>query len=229
MWMDMQFYENKRIAEGRKHKRYREVEQSCILHPCESWSWNEEMVDTLHAWESRNLDLMSSRRCAQKGLSLEWFRAKPIWKAKQRFVEGGGENIEYLILQRIWNYKEKIYDKKRNKETDRMMRNILTHANPRWREQRSTCARILELENQDRMNRRRAGVVHTNWGSLWMKWSGCQTWWSVSNDWRSLVKTLKSCEKGRSENMRTNRGVNLLSLAQKILRAKLRWKERRTR
>ena len=189
MWMDMQFHENKGIAEGGKYKRYREVEQSCILHPCESWSWNEEMVDTLHGWESRNLNLMSSRRCAQKGLSLEWFRAHPIRKAKQRFVEGGGENIEYLILQRIWNYKEKIYDKKRNKETDRMMRNILTHANPQWREQRSTCARILDLEKQDRIRRRRAGVVHTNWDSLLRKWSGCQTWWRVSNDWRSLVKT----------------------------------------
>ena len=64
---------------------------------------------------------MSSRRWAQTGLSLEWFRANQIKKAKQRFVEGGGENIEYLVLQRIWSYKEKIFDKKRNKKTDRMM------------------------------------------------------------------------------------------------------------
>ena len=48
------------------------------------------------------------------------------------------------FCQRIWKYKEKIFDKKRDKDTDdRMKRNILTHANPKWREQRSTCARIL--------------------------------------------------------------------------------------
>ena len=47
------------------------------------------------------------------------------------------KNIEYLVLQRCWSYKEEIFDKKRNKKTGRMMRNILTHANPEWREQRS--------------------------------------------------------------------------------------------
>ena len=65
MWMDMKFYTNNGIAEGRKHKRYRKVVQSCILHSCESWSWNKEMVDALHGWASGNLDLVSSRRWAQ--------------------------------------------------------------------------------------------------------------------------------------------------------------------
>ena len=32
-------------------------------------------------------------------------------------------------------------------------------------------------------------MVHTNWDNLMMKWSGCQRWWEVSNDWKSLVKT----------------------------------------
>ena len=117
------------------------------------------MVDTLHGWESRNVDLMSSRRWAQTRLSLEWLRANQIRKARQRFAEGGGENIDYLVLQRIWSYKDKMFDKKRNKMTDKMMRNILTHANPEWREQRSICARILDPENQDRMKRRRAGFI----------------------------------------------------------------------
>ena len=144
------------------------------------------MVDTLHGWESRNLDLMSSRRWAQTGLSLEWFRANQIRKARRRFVEGGGEHIEYLVLQQIWSYKEKIFDKKRNKKTDRMMRNILTHANLELREQRSICARILDPKTQDRMKRRRAGVVHTTWDNLMMKWNGTQTWWEFSNDWKKL-------------------------------------------
>ena len=85
------------------------------------------MVDTLHGWESRNLDLMSARRWAQTGLSLEWYWANQVRKARQRFVEGRGENIQYF---RIWNYKEKIFDKKKNKTKDRMVRNILTHAKP---------------------------------------------------------------------------------------------------
>ena len=126
----MEFYKNEGIAEGRKHERYREVVQSCILHSCESWSWNKDMVDTLHGWESRNLDLMTSRRWAQTELRLEWFRADQIRKARRRFAEGGRENIEYLVLQRIWSYKEKMFDKKRNKMTDKMMRNTGLAASP---------------------------------------------------------------------------------------------------
>ena len=64
---------------------------------------------------------MNSRRWAQRGMSLEWFRANQIRKTRQRFVKRGGENIEYLVLKRIWSYKEKIFDKKRDKGTDRMM------------------------------------------------------------------------------------------------------------
>ena len=47
-----------------------------------------------------------------------------------------------------------------------MMRNFLTHANPEWRGQRSTSARIQDPANQDKMKRRRARVVHANWDSL---------------------------------------------------------------
>ena len=35
LWMDIKFYKNKGIAEGKMHKKYREVVQSCILHSCE--------------------------------------------------------------------------------------------------------------------------------------------------------------------------------------------------
>ena len=66
----------------------------------------KKMVDMLHGWESRNLDLMSSRR-AQRGMNLEWFRTNQIRRARQRLIEGGGENVESLVRQRIWNYKEK--------------------------------------------------------------------------------------------------------------------------
>ena len=80
LWIDMKFLQEQRIAAGRKHKRCREVVQSSTLHSCESWSWNKEIVDALHGWESRNLDLMSSRRWSQTELSLEWFRANQIRK-----------------------------------------------------------------------------------------------------------------------------------------------------
>ena len=53
----------------------------------------------------------------------------------------------------------------------------------------STCARVMDPKNQDWMKRRRAGVVHTHFDNLMMKWSGCQRWWEVSNDWKSFVKT----------------------------------------
>ena len=52
------------------------------------------------------------------------------------------------------------------------------------------------------MKRRRAGVVHTNWDNLMMKWSGSQSWWEVSNDWKSFVKTAEDLRKrtlGRDE------------------------------
>ena len=39
-WMVIKLYKNKGIAEGRKHKRYREVVQPCIHNSCEGWSWN---------------------------------------------------------------------------------------------------------------------------------------------------------------------------------------------
>ena len=90
---------------------------------------------------------------------------------------------------------EKLFDKKRNKMTDRMMKMFLTHANPECRKQRSICARILDPKNQDRMTRRRVGVVHTNWVNLMMTWSGCQRWWEVPNDWKSFVKTAEGLGK----------------------------------
>ena len=60
----------------------------------------------------------------KRGLNLEWFRAKQISMARQRF-ERGGENEEWLMLQRIWSYKEKILDLKMTKHTDQTMRSIL--------------------------------------------------------------------------------------------------------
>ena len=110
-------------------------------------------------------------------------------KSETKIRRRMGENIESLLLQRIWNYKEKIFDKKKNKETDKMMTNILRRANAEWREQRSVCAKILDPRNQDKMKRRRAGVVHTNWDHLWTKWNGNQRWWEGLGDWKSFKKT----------------------------------------
>ena len=76
------------------------------------------MVDALHGWESRKQDLMSSRRWTQIGWSLEWFRKHQIRGTWQRFTEGGRENVECLVLERIWNYKERIFGRKKRKRTE---------------------------------------------------------------------------------------------------------------
>ena len=141
-------------TEELRRRGYREVVQPCFLHSCEGWSWNKEMLDALHGWESRNLDLMSSRKWIKRGLILEWFRANQIRMTRKRFAGRGGECIEWLMLQRIWPYKEKIFDKKRTKQTDQMMRDILRHADPLWRDQRSANARLLDPRNQNKMKRR---------------------------------------------------------------------------
>ena len=73
------------------------------------------MVDALHVRESRNLDLMSSRKWIKRGLIMEWFRANQIRMARKRFAERGGECIEWLLVHRIRPYKKKLFDKKRIK------------------------------------------------------------------------------------------------------------------
>ena len=74
------------------------------------------MVDTLHGWERRHLDLMSTRKGVGRCLSLETFRTNQIRMARKRFAERG-EHVECLMLQRIWRSKEK-FDKKRTKHTE---------------------------------------------------------------------------------------------------------------
>ena len=100
------------------------------------------MVDALRGWESRNLDLMSSRKWIESGLSLEWFRSNQSRKARKRFAEREIESIEWFVLQKVWGYEEKIFDRKRIKQTDQMMRSILM--------QRSTSARVLDLKMRRR-------------------------------------------------------------------------------
>ena len=144
LWMDM--------TEGRNRRRYREVVQSCILHSCESWRWNRDMVDTLHGWESKKSGCHELKKMGSNGqdkdLLIEVEKTSNAW-----FCNGLGIT------------KRRLLDRKRIKETDRMMRNILKHANPVWREQRSTCTRILDPKNQDEMKRRRARVVVKDGGT----------------------------------------------------------------
>ena len=67
---------------------------------------------------------------------------------------------------------------------------------------KSTCARFLDPKNQDKMKRRRAGVVHTNWDNLWTKWSGSQRWWEGFEDWKSFIKTAEElCKRNLIKDM----------------------------
>ena len=87
-----------------------------------------------------------------------------------------------------------------------MMRDILRHADPLWRNQRSTNARLLDPRNQNKMKRRRAGVVHTNWDSLMTRWSGCRRWWESCKGWENFVKAAEElCKRAlkREENKGT--------------------------
>ena len=52
-------------------------------------------------------------------------------------------------------------------------------------------ARVLDPRNQDRMKRRRAGVVHTHWDNLWTKWSGDQRWWESLRTGKDSSRKLK--------------------------------------
>ena len=117
MWMDMKLLQEQR--DGGRKKTQKVQGSGTSVHPSLmrklELEWNKEMIDALHGWECRNLDLMGSRGWTNWGLSLEWFRVNQIRKARQRFIEGGRENIERLVLQRIWNCKEKVLDKERER------------------------------------------------------------------------------------------------------------------
>ena len=140
-------------------------------------------------------------------------RGKDLLKEDEKDFKSGA-------AEKNWCYREKIFDKKSNKQTDKMMKIILTHANPEWGEKRSTGARVLDPKNQDRVKRSRAGVVHTNWDNLMMKWSGCQRWWRVSNDWTSCVKTAeKLCKRIlKKEEDRKVKGFSLTGKKMNVVR-----------
>ena len=70
---------------------------------------------------------------------------------------------KWLMLQRIFRLEEKILDKKKIRQTDQTMKNILMHAKTEWREQ-SAVAQVLDPKNKNSMKRRRAGVVFTKLG-----------------------------------------------------------------
>ena len=145
------------------------------------------MVDSLHGWESRNRGLMSSRKWIKRGLSLECVRANRIRMPGKRVDEGGGECIEWLM--RIWREKES--STKRSKQIDQMMRNVLRHANPLERYERTVNARLLD----PRITLRWRDQVHTNWSSLVTKWSGFQRRWKSCKGWESFVRAAEELRK----------------------------------
>ena len=55
-------------------------------------------------------------------------------------------------------------------------------------------------------------MLHTNWDNLMMKWSGCQRWWEVPNDWKSFVKTAEGlCKRTQERDEDTKkRGFSLI-------------------
>ena len=101
LWMDMKFHILNGIAEGKKHKRFREVQKIQRGGPIVHSSFMGKLeLDTKKWWilcmarRAGIWNFMSSRKWAQTGLSLEWCWANLIRKARQRFVERGVENID---------------------------------------------------------------------------------------------------------------------------------------
>ena len=117
----------------------------------------------------------------------------------------------------MWRYTEKIFNKKRVKQTDQMMRSILMHANPEWREQTSMSARVVDPENQDKMKGRRAGA-----------WSGCKRWAS-SQDWRSFPSIAEELCKIVYKEMRREWRDATAGLMERMNKARKNMRGRRTR
>ena len=115
-------------------------------------------------------------------VNLELLRANQIRMATKRFAENGRENVEDLMPQRIWRFMRQLLEPKRTRSTDNLMKNILMHAIPECREQRTETALILDMKNRSRTKRRRAGAVYTNWDSLMTKWKDFNRWWASDKD-----------------------------------------------
>ena len=133
-------------------------------------------MDALHGWESRNLDFVNFRKWARRGLSLERFRADQIRKARKRFAERGGECIEWLMLQRVWGYKEKIFDKNRTKQN--------------WPvDEACAVACYSRLERTKVDSCQSSGPKESEQDSLMTKRSGHTRWWELCKEWKSFVDT----------------------------------------
>ena len=68
MWADIELYKNKGSLDKRRYRMSRAVVQACIHHPSEGWSWTKELVDTLHGWESQNIEIIGARTRKNKGI-----------------------------------------------------------------------------------------------------------------------------------------------------------------
>ena len=187
-WIEIKFYKSKGFAEGKKHKRYRE-RSGAALYCSLLWRFGLEQRDGWYlarlgkqkpgSYEFKEVDQKrpelgvvsceSNQNGKKKICRKRWWM---YWVADATaHLEEQGENL----LQ------EK---DKTNRPNDE---GILMHANPLWRDQRCTNARLLDPRNQNKMKRMRAGVVLTSWDSLTTKWSGCKRWWESRKGWESLV------------------------------------------
>ena len=77
----------KGIIEGRKHERKTQVVQAWLLHTGERGQWTKELVDALHALESRNLEVISARNLQKRSTLVEIHRANQVRWAKKRFMD----------------------------------------------------------------------------------------------------------------------------------------------
>ena len=56
---------------------------------------------TVYGWDSRSLEVIGCRNWRNKLVSSELLRAVQIRMARKRFALNGGQDLEYLLLQRV--------------------------------------------------------------------------------------------------------------------------------
>ena len=198
-WMDVNFYKNKGIAEGRRQ----EIEKWCIhvfYTIVKGGAGTKRWWMLCVAGKAEILILCvrgngSTEVWAWNGF--EWIKSG--WQERDLPNE-----VVNALCGRCYSafggISRKFSTKRGLNKLINDERQILRHANLLWRDQRWTNARLLDPRNQNKMKRMRAGVPHTNWDSLMKKRSGDQRWWESYKGWESFAKAArravqKSCKK----------------------------------
>ena len=107
MRTEMYFYKNPGLLERKKHERYKQVVQACLLHMSETWSWTKELVDTPDGFESRSLAMMGRRKWKSDNVpsghspsDTDQTSTSEIWCSRRRLYRGTSAETHVELRQR---------------------------------------------------------------------------------------------------------------------------------